>query len=169
MQGCLNVTSIRELLGGTDLCWFQKDHYANRNVETRSIGQTYVCRISKTSRRMGINVAYIIQQFIQNDEAVRTSNLKWPKHNVFDSLCVTVHRETYRLYPRWYETEMMRTWPCICIFMKMPSSALIWLIAGRNYKNGYYSINWKVKYVTVHSHWNQGFATTKRVIGFPVC
>lgn len=37
-------------------------------------------------------------------------------------------------------------WPCVCIFVKMPFFwAPIWLIAGTNDKNGYYSRNRKVE------------------------
>lgn len=48
--------------------------------------------------------------------------------------------------------------------------SLIWLIAGRNYKNGYYSINWKVKYVTVYILTVEPRLChhKERVIGFPV-
>lgn len=70
-------------------------------------------------------IAYIIQQSIQDMRQCEHSVtftvyglvVRWAEHGT-------------KLNMMWNVTIM---WPCICIFMKMPSPALlIWLIAGRN-------------------------------------
>lgn len=62
----------------------------------------------KTNWCTRISVAYIIQQLIQDNEAVRTLK-NWCDYNTYDIVFNVnlIHSETYTFYSRWCEMEMM--------------------------------------------------------------
>lgn len=92
MQGCLNGTIIRQLLRESGVCWFQKDHDANRQkVKTWSVGQMSMCREyqrHELTHEEKCSIHYTAD-FIQDYGAVRTfhKNLMWLKHTIYCTHC----------------------------------------------------------------------------------
>lgn len=92
MQGCLNGTIIRQLSRESGVCWFQKDHDANRQkVKTWSVGQMSMCRGYQRhgpTHEEKWSIHYTAG-CIQDDGAVGTfqTNLMWLKHTIYCTRC----------------------------------------------------------------------------------